>query len=261
MKAFQAMTSAPIFLQKSKKTVPYPIAIEWMKNYAQKIYEGKMAECLWFLEHPPLYTAGTSAKESDLFNPENFPVFRANRGGQWTYHGPGMRILYVMLDLRKPHPAFPDHDIRAFVHKLEDWIILTLKQFGITAEKREGRVGLWVVNPKTGKEEKIAALGIKLHHWISYHGIALNIHPNLQHYSGIVPCGLRDYGVTSMKELDVPASFDRVDQVLQEQWNLLFQQPLKERPFPEEFITDPLSTANLISSANSISTLTADLDR
>lgn len=223
MKAFQAMASTPIFLQKSKKIVPYPIAIQWMKQHVQTMYQGKATECLWFLEHPALYTAGTSAKQEDLFNRQNLPVFYTNRGGQWTYHGPGMRIIYVMMDLRKPHPTFPDHDVRAFVQKLEDWLILTLKHFDITAEKRQDRIGLWVINPVTKQEEKIAALGIKLSHWISWHGIALNIHPNLENYTGIIPCGLKEYGVTSMQKLNIHASLDEVDKILCQNWGKIFQ--------------------------------------
>ena len=238
MKEFLAMAITPIFLQKSKKVVPYPTAIQWMKNYVQKIFDGKAAECLWFLEHPPLYTAGTSAKESDLFNPQNFPVFHTNRGGQWTYHGPGMRIIYVMMDLRKPHPTFPDHDIRAFIHKLEDWIILTLQQINIAAEKKEGRVGLWVTDPVTKKEKKIAAIGIKLSHWISWHGIALNINPKLENYSGIVPCGLKEYGITSMHELGINTSFDTIDQVLCQAWQQVFVYSLKLRSPPSDLMVD-----------------------
>lgn len=238
MKAFQAMAYTPIILQKSKKTVPYLTAIQWMEHHVQQIYHHNAPECLWFLEHPPLYTAGTSAKQKDLFNPENLPVFYTNRGGQWTYHGPGMRIIYVMMDLRRPHPAFPDHDIRTFVHKLEDWIVLALNHFGIQAEKREDRVGLWVVNRQTGKEEKIAALGIKLSHWVSWHGIALNVNPDLKNYTGIVPCGLKDYGVTSLEKLKVHTTMDNLDSILCETWQQLFQQPLEKRALPPELTDD-----------------------
>ncbi len=236
MKEFQAMAITPIFLQKSKKIIPYPTAIEWMKTYVQKIYIKKAAECLWFLEHSSLYTAGTSAKKEDLFNPQNFPVFYTNRGGQWTYHGPGMRIIYVMMDLRKPHPTFPDHDIRSFICKLEDWIILTLKHFNVIAEKKEGRVGLWVTNPVTKQEDKIAAIGIKLSHWISWHGIALNIHPKLEDYSGIVPCGLKEYGVTSLHNLGIYTSFDTVDQVLCQTWERIFKYPLQLHSLTSELM-------------------------
>lgn len=232
MKSFQAMTSTPIFLQKSKKIVSYPNALAWMKNCVQEIYDEKRLEYLWFLEHPPLYTAGTSAKKTDLINSQHYPVFYTNRGGQWTYHGPGQRIIYVMMDLRKDHAPFPARDIRAFVHALEEWIILTLGHFGIKAEKRADRIGLWVVNPVTKQEEKIAALGIKLSHWISWHGIALNIHPNLEDYSGIIPCGLAQYGVTSMKALGVNASLEEVDEILCKQWSHIFPNPLKETKAP-----------------------------
>lgn len=238
MKAFLAMVSTRIFWQKSKKIVPYPTAITWMRQYVQNIYHEKAPECLWFLEHAPLYSAGTSAKKEDLFNPQNFPVFYTNRGGQWTYHGPGMRIIYVMIDLRRPHPSFPDHDIRAFVHHLENWLILTLQYFGITAEKRKDRIGLWVVDPLTKQEEKIAALGIKLNHWISWHGIALNVYPTLENYAGIIPCGLKNYGVTSMHKLKVHASMTEVDQILCKKWNESFGEPLIQRPLPLELMND-----------------------
>ncbi|CAI3956047.1 lipoyl(octanoyl) transferase LipB [Commensalibacter papalotli (ex Botero et al. 2024)] len=222
------MPFPPIILQKSKKIISYLNASEYMQNYVQGIYDQKKPECLWFLEHPPLYTAGTSAKEQDLINTQNYPTFYTNRGGQWTYHGPGQRIIYIMMDLRQDHQAFPPRDIHAFVNAIEDWIILTLKQFNIHAEKRSDRIGLWVIDPATQKEEKIAALGIKLTKWISWHGIALNVSPNLEDYSGIIPCGLADYGVTSMKKLGVHYSMDEVDQVLLEQWSHIFPHSLQE---------------------------------
>ncbi|CAI3956892.1 Lipoate-protein ligase B (LipB) (PDB:2QHT) (PUBMED:19798051) [Commensalibacter communis] len=223
------MAFHPIFIQKSKKLVSYPNAIQHMERYVQDIYNEKQPECLWFLEHPPLYTAGTSAKDYDLINTQNYPTFYTNRGGQWTYHGPGQRIIYIMMDLRKDHQAFPSRDIHAFVNAIEDWVILTLRQFNIYAEKRKDRIGLWVINPITKKEEKIAALGIKLTRWISWHGIALNISPNLNDYTGIVPCGLAEFGVTSMEKLGVKCSMDEVDQVLLEQWNHIFPYSLQEK--------------------------------
>lgn len=216
------MTFSPIFLQISKKIVSYPDALSHMQKYVQHIYEKKRPECLWFLEHPPLYTAGSSAKEHDLINPQRYPIFYTNRGGQWTYHGPGQRIIYIMMDLRKDHYSFPPRDIHAFVNTIEDWIILTLKQFNIQAEKRKGRIGLWVIDPVTQQEEKIAALGIKLSRWISWHGIALNICPKLENYSGIIPCGLSEYGVTSMHKLGVYCSLDDIDHALLEQWKYIF---------------------------------------
>ncbi|CAI3956384.1 Lipoate-protein ligase B (LipB) (PDB:2QHT) (PUBMED:19798051) [Commensalibacter communis] len=223
------MAFHPIFIQKSKKLVSYPNAIQHMERYVQDIYNEKQPECLWFLEHPPLYTAGTSAKDYDLINTQNYPTFYTNRGGQWTYHGPGQRIIYIMMDLRKDHQAFPSRDIHAFVNAIEDWVILTLRQFNIYAEKRKDRIGLWVINPITKKEEKIAALGIKLTRWISWHGIALNISPNLNDYTGIIPCGLAEFGVTSMEKLGVKCSMDEVDQVSLEQWNHIFPYSLQEK--------------------------------
>lgn len=222
------MAFSPILLQKSKKNVSYPDALEYMQSQIQDIHDQKKPETLWFLEHPPLYTAGISSKEHDLINPKNYPTFYTNRGGQWTYHGPGQRIIYIMMDLRQDHQAFPPRDIHAFVNAIEDWLILTLKQFNIHAEKRKDRIGLWVIDPITQKEEKIAALGIKMTRWISWHGIALNISPNLDDYSGIIPCGLADYGVTSIKKLGVHCSMDEVDQVLIEQWQHIFPNPLRE---------------------------------
>lgn len=224
------MTFSPIFLQKSKKIVSYPDALHHMQEYTQKIYEKKQPECLWFLEHFPLYTAGISAKEHDLINPQHYPTFYTNRGGQWTYHGPGQRIIYIMMDLREDHQTFPPRDIHAFVNVIEDWIILSLKQFNIQAEKRKDRIGLWVIDPITQKEEKIAALGIKLSRWISWHGIALNVLPNLEDYSGIIPCGLPEYGVTSMHKLGVHCSLGEVDHVLCQQWQQIFPHPLIEKP-------------------------------
>ncbi|EHD12958.1 octanoyltransferase [Commensalibacter intestini A911] len=220
------MTFSPIFLQKSKKIVSYPDALQHMQEYTQKIYEKKQPEYLWFLEHSPLYTAGNSAKEHDLINPQHYPTFYTNRGGQWTYHGPGQRVIYIMMDLREDHQAFPPRDIHAFVNAIEDWISLSLKQFNIQAEKRKDRIGLWVIDPITNKEEKIAALGIKLSRWISCHGIALNVLPNLEDYSGIIPCGLPEYGVSSMHKLGVHCSLDEVDQVLCQQWQKIFPHPL-----------------------------------
>lgn len=223
------MTFSPIFLQKSKKIVSYPDALQHMQEYTQQIYEKKQPECLWFLEHSPLYTAGSSAKDHDLINLQHYPIFYTNRGGQWTYHGPGQRVIYIMMDLREDHHAFPPRDIHAFVNAIEDWIVLTLKQFHIQAEKRKDRIGLWVINPVTQKEAKIAALGIKLSRWISWHGIALNVLPNLEDYSGIIPCGLPEYGVTSMQKLGVHCSLDEVDHVLCQQWQQIFPHPLIEK--------------------------------
>lgn len=176
-------------------------------------------ECVWLLEHPPLYTAGTSARAEDLLDASRFPVYTAGRGGQYTYHGPGQRIAYVMLDLKARYaPAVPD--LRDYVQCLERWLITALAAFGVQGELREGRIGVWVVTPQG--EQKIAALGVRVRQGVSYHGIALNIYPDLTHYAGITPCGIREHGVTSLHALGVPVSMEEVDAVLQEAFVPLF---------------------------------------
>jgi lipoyl(octanoyl) transferase len=170
---------------------------------------GEAGERIWLVEHPPLFTAGTSARDEDLFNPEGFPTYRAGRGGQWTYHGPGQRVGYVMLDLRRR-----GQDIRAYVHGLEAWLIAALDRLGVRAETREGRVGLWVPDRRAGTEAKIGAIGVRVTRWITWHGFALNVDPALGHYGGIVPCGVREHGVTSLWQLGVTASMAEVDAAL-----------------------------------------------
>ncbi|MGB0748745.1 MAG: lipoyl(octanoyl) transferase LipB [Magnetospiraceae bacterium] len=187
---------------------PYEPALRFMEQRVDAVLHGQAPECVWLLEHPPLYTAGTSAKSDDLLAPDRFPVFSAGRGGQYTYHGPGQRIGYVMLDLRRR-----GRDVRAFVHHLEEWLIRTLSAFGIAGERREGRVGIWVVNDQGG-EDKIAALGVRVRRWISFHGVSLNVCPDLDHFSGIVPCGISDHGVTSLAALGVTVKMEDVDQVM-----------------------------------------------
>jgi lipoyl(octanoyl) transferase len=179
-----------------------------MEAQVAGIHAGTARECVWLVEHPPVYTAGTSAKPQDLIAPERFPVFSTGRGGQYTYHGPGQRVGYVMLDLRRH-----GQDVRCFVHDLEDWLIQSLQPFGITAERRPGRVGLWVPRGN-GREDKIAAIGVRIRHWISFHGIALNVAPDLSHYSGIVPCGVTQHGVTSLADLGAKVSMHDVDAAL-----------------------------------------------
>jgi lipoyl(octanoyl) transferase len=195
----------------SSELIPYNKAVAVMEQRATDIREGSRPEMIWLLEHPSLYTAGTSAKRPDLLDTKSLPVYESNRGGQYTYHGPGQRIAYVMIDLTKR-----GCDVRAFVTTLEQWIIDTLAVFGIKGERRPGRVGIWVNNK--GVDQKIAALGIRLRRWVSFHGIALNISPDLSYFQGIVPCGLPQYGVTSCQDLGVPISVAEVDKVLQEQW-------------------------------------------
>ena len=203
----------------SGEPVGYPEAVEAMEARAAAISEGRAGELVWLLEHPPLYTAGVSARDADLLDPERFPVFRSGRGGQFTYHGPGQRVAYVMLDLTRRAK-----DVRAFVHGLEDWIIGALDQFGVEAGMREGRVGVWVERKGAGwsREDKIAAIGVKVRKWVSFHGISLNVEPDLDHFGGIVPCGIQEHGVTSLVDLGVPATMDEADEALKVSFRRVF---------------------------------------
>ena len=196
--------------------VPYEEALAFMEARVADISAGTASECIWLLEHPPLYTAGTSAKREDLVAPDRFPVYEARRGGQYTYHGPGQRVVYVMLDVAKR-----GRDVRCFVRDLERWVINTLAEFNVTGEIREGRVGVWVERedkPLTATgaktEDKIAAIGIRLRKWVSFHGISINVEPDLEHFSGIVPCGITEYGVTSLVDLGLPVTMDDLDVAL-----------------------------------------------
>ncbi|HTT82064.1 MAG TPA: lipoyl(octanoyl) transferase LipB [Rhizomicrobium sp.] len=198
--------------------VAYPDAIAFMERRAAEIAEHRAAECVWLLEHPPIYTAGTSARPSDLLD-ARFPVFQTGRGGQFTYHGPGQRVAYVMLDLR--HRAM---DVRAFVRDLEEWLIRTLVRFGVKGERREGRVGIWVAR-HGGREDKIAAIGVRVRRWVTFHGIALNVAPDLSHFNGIVPCGISGHGVTSLADLGVDVSMVDVDAVLRAEFENVFDTP------------------------------------
>jgi len=195
----------------SDAPVAYPEALAFMEARAKAIAEGEAGELIWLLEHPPLYTAGTSAKPADLVAPDRFPVYEAGRGGQYTYHGPGQRVAYVMLDVRRRGA-----DVRAFVRELESWMIDTLATFGVVGETRNDRVGVWVRRPELGPsvEDKIGAIGIRLRRWISFHGISLNVAPDLEHFSGIVPCGVRQHGVTSLTDLGIRADMSEVDAAL-----------------------------------------------
>jgi len=190
---------------------PYPLALATMRARAAAIAEGSAGEVVWLVEHPPLYTAGTSAEADDLLAPDRFPVFEAGRGGQYTYHGPGQRVAYVMLDLRER-----GRDVRCLVQGLEGWIIDTLGAFNIKGERREGRVGVWVCRPDKGpgREDKIAAIGVRVSRWVSFHGIAINVAPDLSHFDGIVPCGIADQGVTSFEDLGHLVSVEEVDSAL-----------------------------------------------
>lgn len=208
--------------QVSDAPVPYPEAAQAMRRHVEAVRTEGAAERVWLLEHPPLFTAGTSARPEDLFNPLGFPTYEAGRGGQWTYHGPGQRVAYVMLDLQRPHGAVPARDVRAFVAALEGWLIGTLSEFGVRGELRPGRVGVWVADPASGRDCKIAALGVRLTRWVSWHGVSLNVDPNLDHFDGIVPCGIREHGVTSLHAQGVTASMADVDQALRRNWNACF---------------------------------------
>ncbi|KAA5605808.1 lipoyl(octanoyl) transferase LipB [Roseospira marina] len=204
--------------------VPYPEALATMEARAAAIRADNARELVWLLEHPPLYTAGTSAKPADLVSADRFPVYTAGRGGQYTYHGPGQRVAYVLLDL-----AARDRDVRAHVHRLETWLIRTLARFDVTAERREGRVGLWVVRAD-GREDKIAAIGVRVRRWVTFHGVALNVEPDLSHYSGIVPCGIRNHGVTSLRALGRDVSMAAVDDALQATFPTVFGAPQSQEP-------------------------------
>jgi lipoyl(octanoyl) transferase len=195
----------------SAAPVPYQEALEAMESRVAAISEGEASECVWLLEHPPIYTAGTSADPSELLAPSRFPVFQTGRGGRFTYHGPGQRVAYVMLDLSQR-----GRDVRAFVSSLEDWLIATLARFGVKGEKSPSQVGIFVDGAK------IASIGIRVRHWVSFHGISLNVDPDLEHFSGIVPCGLVDTPVTSLAALGVQTDMARVDAALRETFDEVF---------------------------------------
>jgi lipoyl(octanoyl) transferase len=209
----------PIDWQISDAPVAYIDAVAAMEARVAAIAEGTATELVWLLEHPALYTSGTSAKRADLLTPERFPVHEAGRGGQYTYHGPGQRVAYVMLDVRRR-----GGDVRQFVGKLESWIIATLDAFNVKGETRAGRVGVWVARPNLGlgREDKIAAIGIRVRYGISFHGISLNVEPELEHFSGIVPCGIREHGVTSLVDLGLPVAMDDADVALRRAFEATF---------------------------------------
>ena len=200
--------------------VAYPDAVAWMEARVDAVQRGAADECIWLLEHPASYTAGTSAKSQDLLNPR-FPVYSAKRGGQYTYHGPGQRIVYPILDLNRR-----GRDIRAYVRMLEDWVIATLDSFQIRGEIREGRVGVWVQRPEKPRtadgaiaEDKIAAIGVRVRRWVAFHGISINVEPDLTHYDGIVPCGIQGHGVTSLVDLGLPVTMADLDSALRRQFD------------------------------------------
>ncbi len=220
--------AAPVGWAVSTGYVDYPAAVAAMEARAAAIADGTAGELVWLLEHPPLYTAGVSAKASDLLAPDRFPVFESGRGGQFTYHGPGQRVAYVMLDLTRR-----GRDVRAFVAALEAWIIDALAAFNVTGELRDGRVGVWVERKGAGwsREDKIAAIGVKLRRWVSFHGISLNVEPDLSHFSGIVPCGQTEHGVTSLVDLGLPVAMDEADAALKASFTKVFG-PVEEAVAP-----------------------------
>lgn len=220
--------AAPVGWAVSTDYVPYPAAVAAMEARATAIADGTASELIWLLEHPPLYTAGVSAKATDLIQPDRFPVFESGRGGQFTYHGPGQRVAYVMLDLTKR-----GRDVRAFVAALEAWIIDALAAFNVTGELRDGRVGVWVERKGAGwsREDKIAAIGVKLRKWVSFHGISLNVEPDLGHFSGIVPCGQTEHGVTSLVDLGLPVTLDEADAALRTSFQKIFG-PIEDAEAP-----------------------------
>ncbi|MNH96411.1 Octanoyltransferase [compost metagenome] len=209
----------PVEWAVSSGYVDYEAAVAAMETRVAAIAAGAADEVVWLLEHPPLYTAGVSARDADLLAPDRFPVHRTGRGGQFTYHGPGQRVAYVMLDLNQR-----GRDVRGFVHGLEDWIIGALDRFGVEAGMREGRVGVWVERKGAGwsREDKIAAIGVKVRRWVSFHGISLNVEPDLDHFGGIVPCGITEHGVTSLVDLGVLATMDEADDALKSSFQRVF---------------------------------------
>ena len=209
---------------KSEELVDFSHSISWMEKRAVQIYSQERSECVWLLQHPPIYTAGTSAKIKDLKDPDRFPVIKTSRGGQYTYHGPGQRVIYVMLDLNKR-----GKDIKKYVKNLEIWVIRSLEKLEITGETRSARVGIWVSRPNkpslpdgSVREDKIAAIGVRLKKWITYHGISINVNPDLSHFNGIVPCGIYNQGITSFEDLDNRNNINDLDNCLKETFEEVF---------------------------------------
>jgi lipoyl(octanoyl) transferase len=214
-KTLTQTAKSPVEWQVREGLTAYPDAVAFMEDRVAAIVEKRAGELAWLVEHPPVYTAGTSAKDSDLID-ARFPVFKTGRGGQFTYHGPGQRVGYVMLDLKRRKA-----DVRAYVRDLEEWLIRTLAQFNVKGERRDGRVGIWVVRPGD-REDKIAALGVRVRHWVTFHGVSLNVEPDLSHFSGIVPCGIREHGVTSLADLGLPVTMADVDVALHRAFGEIF---------------------------------------
>ncbi len=211
----------PVEWRTAKGLSEYNDTQTFMEERVAQIRMGEARELVWLVEHPPLYSAGTSAAPEDLLQPERFRVFQSGRGGQYTYHGPGQRVVYAMLDLK-----LRGCDVRAYVRDLEEWMIVSLARFGVTGERREGRVGIWVVRkegPNKMREDKIGAIGVRVRKWVGFHGLALNVAPDLSHFSGIVPCGISEHGVTSLQDLGVEVSLGEVDKTLRETFDEVFQ--------------------------------------
>jgi lipoyl(octanoyl) transferase len=202
--------------------IAYPDAVAAMQAHVAALRAGTAAERVWLVEHPPLYTSGTSARADDLLAASRFPTYQASRGGQWTYHGPGQRVAYVMLDLERRHGSVGARDLHAYVDGLERWLIRSLATFGVRGEIRRGRVGVWVTDPVTGRESKIGAIGVRVTRWVSWHGISLNVDPQLDHFAGIVPCGIVEHGVTSLRALGADADMAAVDEALRGTWKEVF---------------------------------------
>ncbi|MDX1484589.1 MAG: lipoyl(octanoyl) transferase LipB [Alphaproteobacteria bacterium] len=217
------VSSVAVHWRTSPGLVAYEDAVKAMETRVAEIRAGQSEELVWCLEHPPLYTAGTSADPAEVLDPRGLPLYRTGRGGRTTWHGPGQRVAYVMLDLKAR-----GGDVRGFVRDLEAWVIATLAVFGVRGERREGRVGIWVAQGRT--EEKIAAIGVRVRRWVSYHGIAINVAPDLSHYAGIVPCGIADYGVTSLAALGVDASLEEVDAALRSTFEDVFARSIEVEP-------------------------------
>jgi lipoyl(octanoyl) transferase len=211
------MAGGPIEWRTSSRPVAYPDALAVMEERVAAIRAGRAPELCWLLEHPPLYTAGTSARAGDLLAPTRFPVFPAGRGGQYTYHGPGQRVAYLMLDLQRRGP-----DLRAYIWRLEEWMIRTLGHFNLHGERRRGRVGIWLTKPD-GTEAKIAAIGVRIRRWVTYHGVAINVDPDLEHFSGIVPCGISGFGVTSLADLGLSVAMSELDATLMATFEEVFR--------------------------------------
>lgn len=221
MNVASSIAAAPPEWRTAEGLTAYPDALALMRERVAAIRAGTAGELVWLVQHPPLYTAGTSARPGDLAEPARFPTFEAGRGGQWTYHGPGQRTAYVMLDLTHPHGGVPARDIGCFVHGLEEWMIRTLARFDVRGERRAGRIGIWVATGRDS-EAKIGAIGVRVSRWVSWHGIALNVDPDLSHFTGIVPCGIREHGVTSLAALGRTVSMAEADAALRAAWEDVF---------------------------------------